>query len=280
MNIHAISTGRVKVKQQQMSRPGGWAPPMLQILTSGDWSDWLPIYVWVIEHPEGVIVVDTGETSRAAGPDYFPAWHPYFRYAVRFNVAPDDEIGPQLRARGIDPERDVRQVVLTHLHTDHMGGLYHFPNSDWLLDETEHRAATGWTGRLLGYPSQHLPDWFRPQYLRWDDGPLGPFPKSQALTKDGRVIAVPTPGHAPGHLSVIVRTDEVHYFLAGDTSYTQQNLVDDIPDGVSSRESRVALQRIRAYAETYPTIYLPAHDPEAAQRLKEGRSFMPPTKSS
>ncbi len=241
MNIQAISTGRVKVKQQQMSHPGGWAPPMLQILTSGNWSDWLPIYVWVIEHPEGVIVVDTGETSRAAGPGYFPSWHPYFRYAVRFDVAPDDEIGPQLWARGIDPERDVRRVVLTHLHTDHMGGLYHFPNSDWLLDEKEHRAATGWTGRLLGYPSRHLPAWFRPQYLSWDNGPLGPFPKSQALTEDGRVVAVPTPGHSPGHLSVIVRTDELHYFLAGDTSYTQQNLVDDIPDGVGSPKGRVAL---------------------------------------
>ena len=45
--------------------------------TDRHWTEPLPIYVWAIEHPEGLIVIDTGETSRASQPGYFSAWHPY-----------------------------------------------------------------------------------------------------------------------------------------------------------------------------------------------------------
>jgi N-acyl homoserine lactone hydrolase len=55
-------------------------------------------------------------------------WHPFYRRAARFSVQPEEEIGPQLRALGI-AARDVRQVVITHLHTDHAGGLVHLSGS-------------------------------------------------------------------------------------------------------------------------------------------------------
>ena len=77
------------------------------------WSDWQPIYAWAIEHPEGLIVVDTGETARVAEPGYFPAWHPYFRREVQERVTPEEEIGPQLENRWLDPHQ-VRWVVMTH----------------------------------------------------------------------------------------------------------------------------------------------------------------------
>ncbi len=59
-----------------------------------------------IEHDEGVIVVDTGETAQVHVRGYHPSWHPFYRRAVRFSVHPDEEIGPRLRALGISP-RDV-----------------------------------------------------------------------------------------------------------------------------------------------------------------------------
>ena len=46
------------------------------------------------------------------------------RRAVHFSVHPEEELGPQLRALGVGA-RDIRHVVLTHLHTDHAGGLFH-----------------------------------------------------------------------------------------------------------------------------------------------------------
>src|SRR5437588_5327960 len=122
MRIHAIQTGTVAIKTRQVSGRGpGALRPYITLLDT-TWTEPVPIYAWVIEHPEGLIVVDTGETARTAEKGYFPRWHPFFRLAARLSVCPDDEIGPQLRRLGIAP-RDVRWVVLTHMHTDHAGGL-------------------------------------------------------------------------------------------------------------------------------------------------------------
>ena len=101
---------------------------LADMLFDEEWSEWLPIYAWAIEHDEGIIVVDTGEAARVHERGYHPRWHPFYRRAARFSVHPDEELGAQLRVLGIRP-RDVRQVVLTHLHTDHAGGLIHVTGS-------------------------------------------------------------------------------------------------------------------------------------------------------
>jgi glyoxylase-like metal-dependent hydrolase (beta-lactamase superfamily II) len=66
-----------------------------------------------------------------------------------FQIEPDQEIGPKLRTLGVGP-RDVRRVVLTHLHMDHDGGLAHFPDSEILVSRRELHAAHGWMSRLRG----------------------------------------------------------------------------------------------------------------------------------
>src|SRR5215510_8296375 len=126
--IHAIRTGLVQVRRPQMESRGEGPARIAHMLFDEEWSAWLPIFAWVIEHDEGIIVVDTGETSRVHERGYHPRWHPFYRRAVHFSVHPAEELGPQLRALGIGP-RDVRHVVLTHLHTDHAGGLQHVTGS-------------------------------------------------------------------------------------------------------------------------------------------------------
>jgi N-acyl homoserine lactone hydrolase len=140
MRIHAIQTGTVAIKTRQLSGRGrGTLRPIITLLDT-TWTEPVPIYAWVIEHPEGLIVVDTGETARVAEPGYFPWWQPYFKLGVREWVRPEEEIGPQLRALGFAPA-DVRWVLLTHFHTDHAGGLPHFPTSEILVSRTEYQAA-------------------------------------------------------------------------------------------------------------------------------------------
>src|ERR1700677_4105128 len=140
--VHAICTGLVQVKLAQIEGRGKGLARAAHILFDEGWSDWLPIYAWVIDHPEGIIVVDTGETARVHERGYHPRWHPFFRRAARFSVHPEEEIGPQLRALGI-AARDVRQVVITHLHTDHAGGLVHLSGSKTWVAPGELRRAGG-----------------------------------------------------------------------------------------------------------------------------------------
>ncbi len=159
--VHAIRTGSVRVRANQVRGKGRGALRQLSTFAGRAWSEWMPIHAWVIEHPEGLIVVDTGETARVMAPGYFPRWHPYYRRGVEFRVRPAEEIGPQLRDRWLDP-RDVRTVVLTHLHTDHAGGLHHFPDSEVLVHRDALAAASGMMGRLRGYLPNRWPYWLEP----------------------------------------------------------------------------------------------------------------------
>jgi glyoxylase-like metal-dependent hydrolase (beta-lactamase superfamily II) len=262
----------------RIRKPGG----LIRTVSDSRWTEWLPIYTWVIDHPEGIIVVDTGETSKSSDPDYYPRWHPYYRYALRMNVRPEDEIGPQLGSMGITQE-DLKTLVLTHFHTDHAGGLHHFPDTEILVSGTDHRLASGFGGRLRGYLPNRWPEWFSPEPIAFEPERFGPFEQSYKVTKAGDVLIVPTPGHTPGHVSVLVNTEDVIFFLAGDTSYSQSLLIKRTPDAVSPRV-RVALDtmdRILRLADSRPLVYLPTHDPESVDRLTEkrtlGESLMMPT---
>jgi glyoxylase-like metal-dependent hydrolase (beta-lactamase superfamily II) len=237
------------------------------------WTDPLPILAWVIEHPEGLIVVDTGETARAAEPGWFPRWHPYFRLAVRLEVKPEDEIGPQLERLGF-ARADVRWVVLTHLHTDHAGGLHHFPDSEIVIARAEWEAAQGFAGKVRGYLPHRLPDRLAPRLVDLPAEPFGPFSHSMALTDAGDVRIVGTPGHTVGHQSVVLEDGESTILFAGDTSYTEALMVGRRIDGVAPDEeaARETLRRINAFAAERDLVYLPSHDPEAAVRLAERRT--------
>jgi glyoxylase-like metal-dependent hydrolase (beta-lactamase superfamily II) len=266
--IHAIRTGQVQVRRAQMEARGEGVARIAHMLFDEEWSEWNPIYAWLIEHEEGLILVDTGETARVHERGYHPTWHPFYRRAVHFSVHPDEEIGPQLRALGV-AARDIRQVVLTHLHTDHAGGLIHLTGGRVWISEEELKQASGLGGRLQGYLPHRWPKWWQPEPIRFAPQPLGTFERSMQLTRRGDVVVVPTPGHTPNHVSVAV-LGEPSFFLAGDVSFTQQLLLDGKVGGVT-RDDAVAFttqKRILALAEERPLVYLPSHDPAAEARLK------------
>ena len=272
MKIHAIQTGTVAVTRAWREGVGHGRGRLLHAIVDREWTEPLPIYAFVIEHPEGVIVVDTGEDARASQRSYFARWHPGVR-AFREWLAPEQEIGPQLERLGIGPG-DVRWVVMTHLHTDHAGGLHHFPANEILVTRTELEFASGLRGRVRGYvANKHWPAWFNPTVLELEREPLGPFPQSLRLTEAGDVTLVPVPGHTPGQIGVLVDEGDHTVFLAGDSSYTQELMLQEKVDGVGADEEaeRLTHDRIRAFATATPTVYLVAHDPDTGTRLAERR---------
>ena len=211
MEVRVLTTGRVRGKR---------GPSGLRRYLADDWAEeTLPVHAFLVEHPEGSVLFDTGQTARAAEPGWFPRWYPFFRLS-RFELGPEDEVAAQL-AR---PE-DVRLVVLSHLHTDHVGGLDAFAHADVVVVRAEWERATGLGGRLRGYLPQRWPAGIRPRLVDVDGPPLGPFPATHDLLGDGRLVLVPLPGHTPSHAGLLVRDETRTLLLAGDAQIESEELL-------------------------------------------------------
>jgi len=209
VKVDRFSTGRVRAKRASHGvrryLPGGW----------GD--ETLPVNVFLVHHPVGLCLFDTGQTARAADPGYHQRWHPYLRLA-RFELRPEDEIGAQLKRAGVDPA-GVRWVVLSHLHTDHVGGVGAFTGAEVIVSRAEWERAQGLAGRLRGYVPQH-----------WPLGEPHRVDGSYDLVGDGSLVVVPTPGHTPGHVALVVRDGEGGWLLGGDAAHTPAELPKDLAE--------------------------------------------------
>jgi len=206
VQVESFSTGRVRPKRAS-SGPRRYL--------GGGWSDeTLPVNAYLVRHPAGRLLFDTGQTARAAEPGHHQRWHPYLRLA-RFELGPDHEIGPQLARAGIEPA-SVRWVVLSHLHTDHVGGVGGFPGARVIVSRIEWERAQGLAGKLRGYVPQHWPAEVVPELVDCAGPPVGPFPGSFDVAGDGTMLVVPTPGHTPGHVALVVQDGGSGWFLGGD----------------------------------------------------------------
>jgi glyoxylase-like metal-dependent hydrolase (beta-lactamase superfamily II) len=116
---------------------------------------------------------------------------------------------------------------------------------------------------------QPLPPGFAPETFTFDSGPFGEFPRSRALSDDGRIVVVDTAGHTPGHVCVICVDDSGrHVMLAGDATDTLEQLHARRADAVGPdpKVHIATLDTILAHCARHPTVYLPSHDPDSAAR--------------
>jgi hypothetical protein len=202
MKIHAIQTGTVAITTAWREGVGHGRRRLLHTIVERNWTEPLPIYAFAIEHPEGVIVVDTRESARASLPGYFPRWHPVFRFAVREWVDPEQEIGPQLERLGIRPQRRRPSGDDASAHPTTPAACSTSPTRG-SSPRAEIAYASGLRGQLRGYPNTRWPAWFELTPLDLEPEPFGPFPQSLRLTEAGDVTVVPLPGHSPGQLGGI-----------------------------------------------------------------------------
>jgi N-acyl homoserine lactone hydrolase len=257
MKIHALTTGTVSVKHGFLF-PRHGARRQLDLFLPGAFSEPLPIHCWAIEHDGILRLVDTGDTAAARNVPF-----------ARMHVRQDQELPAAMAAAGLELD-DVSEVVLTHAHGDHIDGLVHV-RSRVLANEAELRSVASPMARVMRRMlRQPLPAGFAPEPFALDDGPFGAFERSRALSDDGRIVAVGTPGHTPGHISVICVDDAGnHVMLAGDATDSLEQLHSLRVDAVAPDiEVHVAtMKTILAHCTEHRTVYLPSHDPDSLARF-------------
>ena len=258
VRITRLQSGWVAVKRRFREYGGPSALRFAAIVLDRHWTEWMPITFYLVEHGERRIVFDTGESARASDPEWFAcdgATRWFYTRQLRFRVAPEDELGPQLEHLGIDPA-SVDTVVLSHLHSDHVGGLRHVAEATWLLSA---RDADGHPGALLC----RIPEHADTRRVRPAADPFGAFAESHRVSDDGDVRIVPTPGHTAGHQSLLVRDGERWTLLAGDLAFDRGRLgreralpgIVDVAD-----DARHTLETVREQLERFDTLFVAAHD--------------------
>ncbi|MFF1876906.1 N-acyl homoserine lactonase family protein [Leifsonia sp. NPDC058230] len=278
--VSVLSTGTVQIRPEHVETNG--TPLMWWLNTSRRWTDPRPINVYVIEHAKGLVLFDTGQDQRSVtDTEYFPGGvtgHMYRRLA-KFDIPEGATLTEQLRAQGYDIS-DVRVVILSHLHQDHIGGLRELPRSARVLAsgvelaEVDKRFAV-----LNGLLRDHINipgiNWVPVTPQPGRDDSIAPFTHAHDVMGDGSLLLLPTPGHTPGSMSLLLRSEGLPSMLfVGDVTYDADLLAADRVPGVGDRAGlHETTRRINQLATRYPGMpILAAHDPAAARLLESALS--------
>lgn len=185
----------------------------------------------LLRHPRrGPVLFDTG--YGAAVPAAMRRW-PGVLYGLVTPVRlPAAQTLPAHLARlGLTPG-DIHEVIVSHLHADHVGALRELPRARFLLDPQAYAPLRSLRG-LRAVRRAFLPELLPPDFasrlspLTFAPAPpdLAPFTQAADVFGDGLVYALPVPGHAPGMVALLVRTGAAGpggrgwTLLAGDVAY-------------------------------------------------------------
>lgn len=224
----------------------------------------VPIYSYIIDHPEGTILWDTG-SHHEAGSGH---WPDELFAAFPQHDAEEHRLDDDLEDAGYQVD-DVDYLVMSHLHLDHAGGMEFFAGTDVpvFVHEKEleyaYPAAKSPVGDIA-----YVADDFVPYTFNWQ--PVGL--DRETHFKDIEFIRLP--GHTPGVMGAIIEldgfgtivltSDEVHM----EANYEQGVLPGSalVNDSLAHRESRARLQEVERQVD--PELMIYGHDPEQAAEIK------------
>jgi len=180
-----------------------------RLMEGGEGRIRLPIPAYLIEHPKGTALFDTGMHPDLRGDAAGRIGERAARLFGFVEFGPQDDVKSRLESIDRDPGK-VDYIVNSHLHFDHAGGNELVPNATMVVQKREWQAAQDpETAAKVGF--------FRADF---DHGhAVKQVEGEHDLFGDGAVVCTPSPGHTPGHQSLRVRSAEGDHILVGDACY-------------------------------------------------------------
>ncbi|MCY1080828.1 N-acyl homoserine lactonase family protein [Archangium lansingense] len=250
IRLYVLDCGRIEIND--MGFFSGSGEPTGQAGT-------LTVPCFLIQHPQGVFLWDTGlSDSIAQAPGADP---------VGNRTYVDTPLSTQLRQLGLD-HQDVRYVAFSHLHADHAGNANAFTSSTWILQRREFDWATQ-TPAPLGVDATVFSA-YRTAKLQLLDGDADVF-------GDGSVRIIQTPGHTPGHQSLVVRLQRAGTFvLSGDLCHTRENWRSHVVPhfNLSRPETLASFERVEALIQDTHGSLLVQHAPEDIRAMPKFPAYL------
>ena len=230
----------------------GWltAPAKLFLATASG-ALRVPVPAYLIEHPRGAVLFDTG-LNAAAGVD---ARGRLRELANLFTVelGAGEDVAGRLAQIGVDRDR-VRYLINSHLHFDHCGANAAIPNARLIVQRREWEA--GHHAEQIAANHYYPADYDLGHDVLAVDG-------EHDLFGDGRIVCIPTHGHTPGHQSVRLQLESGPVVLAADACYLRETLERlTLPAVVADGDAMLAsLRRLRDLQRAGARIFY-GHDPD------------------
>lgn len=228
----------------------------------------LPVSCYLIEHPDGKILIDTGWDTKYAYE------RPRRFFGMLDNIsAPvierNDGIDSKLKNCGIMPE-EISRVYFSHMDFDHTSGIPLVKKAQHFFAAKDEIADAG------KYFFRYVKETWNEisiEPFEYTNSGIGPVGRTYDVFGDGSVLLVNTPGHSHGHFSVkITGTTGKYVILAGDSVYTQTSVSNHIMPGFTV-DKKLACKSVEWICEcaSDPNCLLvaPNHDPETEEQLIE-----------
>ena len=235
--------------------------------------------VALLHHPRhGWLLWDTGYAPRMlTATAHFP--FSLYRRVTPLYLSPELAVVAQLQRWGLTPE-DIRFIIISHFHADHIAGLRDFPTAELIALQTAYAdVATrcGLSALRRAFIPALLPEDFveRARLLAPFTGPalpaLGP---TCDLFNDGSLLLVELPGHARGQIGLLANTARGSILFAADGCWLARSIYEQRPPPRMTyffiddpRAMHMTLHHLHDFAEARPdVVIIPSHCPETFAR--------------
>lgn len=220
----------------------------------------IPVPTYVVQHPRGVVLVDTGIAPEAVddpeGTYGALADHLGLDYGAALRV------DHQLEAIGFTTD-DITHVIITHAHFDHTGAMKLFPRARFYIGAPDLPYAY--------WPMPAASAFFRTADLEACRGfDWYPLTGDCDLFGDGSIEVLSMPGHTPGNSSVLVRLSHGNILLTGDTVHVPEALQGDLPmpSDYSTLDAVNSIRRMKQVAEASDARIIIQHDANDLRELR------------
>lgn len=218
----------------------------------------LPITAYLITHPRGNVLFDTGPHAELLDPASARLGGMAKYMTVTFR--PEDHIVERLGEVGLKPS-DIAAIVNSHLHYDHAGGNAAFPEATVYVQRREWEAAHA--ADMVARNGYNPSDYEIPaaSHVVCVDG-------ERDLYGDGTILLLPTYGHTPGHQCLLLRIGGRVIILSGDACYLGENVERCRASRLSFNvgDAQFSLERLAAMKRQGAELII-GHDPQQWSQL-------------